>query len=392
MTTTPADTTAFAKINAVRPQLSGIVRLRDLPGTEGRLLLHAGPPFAAAGEIPVPVMNALAIVALREGWATDGAEATQMIRSGAIRLGPAQDYGVLVPLAGAVGPSTALLVVSDANDSTQQRFSPINEGMTLCTRLGILHPDLPDHLRWLDGPVADWIGEALEQPIDLYPVLREALAQGDDCHSRTVAGSAALIALLAERDGPHDPDGEVRAFLKASPAFALNVWMAMCGLMAAAAEGCEGSMLVTRAGGNGHSFGYQVASQPGHWIIVPAPAINGRIEPAHEGRHAAPALGDSALVDFMGLGGQALDAAPQVAQAMKELLPVDAADRPGAILQGWIEGFGRPGVTNAARAAAAGVGPMVLLGMIDASGEAGRIGGGCAAVDGSVMAESLIPA
>jgi len=392
VTNSPADTIAFDRINAVRPQLSGIVRLRDLPNADGRLLLHAGPPFASVAEIPAPVLNSLAMVALREGWADDAAEAMQMIRSGAVRIAPAQDHGVLVPLAGAVGPSTALLVVSDANDPVQRRFSPINEGMVLCTRLGIVHPDLPDHLRWLDGPVAGWIESALEQPIDLHPVLRDALAQGDDCHSRTVAGSAALVSMLAEREGKGDPDGQIRAFLDASPAFALNVWMAMCGLMAAAAEGCEGSALVTRAGGNGRSFGYQIAARPGHWTIVAAPAINGRVEPVHQGRHALPALGDSALVDFMGLGGQALDSAPQVAQAMKGLLPADAADRPTAILQGRIDGFGRPGVTNAARAAAAGVGPMVLLGMIDAAGEAGRIGGGCAAVDGSVMSESLVAA
>lgn len=392
MTNSPADTIAFDRINAVRPQLSGIVRLRDLPNAEGRLLLHAGPPFASVAEIPAPVLNSLAMVALREGWADDAADAMQMIRSGAVRIAPAQDHGVLVPLAGAVGPSTALLVVSDANDPVQRRFSPINEGMVLCTRLGIVHPDLPDHLRWLDGPVAGWIESALEQPIDLHPVLRDALAQGDDCHSRTVAGSAALVSMLVERGGEGDPDGQIRAFLDASPAFALNVWMAMCGLMAAAAEGCEGSALVTRAGGNGRYFGYQIAARPGHWTIVPAPAINGRVEPAHQGRHALQALGDSALVDFMGLGGQALDSAPQVAQAMKGLLPADAADRPTAFLQGRIDGFGRPGVTNAARAAAAGVGPMVLLGMIDAAGEAGRIGGGCAAVDGSVMAESLVAA
>lgn len=384
--TDQADRAAFLRVDATRPQLSAIRHLRELPGLNGRVLLHAGPPFADLGDIPVPVMNSLCIACVREGWATDPAAARALIASGAIGLAPAQDHRVLVPLAGAVGPSSALLEVGDAANPTARCYSPLNEGMTLCTRLGILHPDLPAHLRWLDTAVAGWVASRLSRPLPLQELLRDALAAGDDCHSRTMHGSAAIVAALGSRPGDPDPDGRIAAFLDASPAFALNVWMAMCGLMAAAAEGVAGSGIVTRAGGNGHSFGYQVAARPGEWIVAPAAAINGRIEAAHTGRRAAPALGDSALVDFMGLGGQALDAAPAVRAAMEGLLPRDAADRPAAVLHGHVEVFGRPGVTSAHKAAAAGVGPMVLLGMIDAAGEAGRIGGGCAAIDGQTMA------
>lgn len=384
-----ADQTAFSRIDATRPQLSAIRRLRELPGLAGRILLHAGPPFADRGDIPVPVMNSLCMACAREGWVQDAAAARRLIVAGAVDLAPAQDHGVLVPLAGAVGPSSALLEVSDAGRPSARRYSPLNEGMTLCTRLGILHPGLPAHLRWLDSEVAGWIASRLSEPLALHGLLRGALAAGDDCHSRTMAGSAAIVAALRARSGVSDGDGRIGAFLDASPAFALNVWMAMCGLMAAAAEGVADSGIVTRAGGNGRSFGYQIAARPGEWIVSPAPAIRGRVEPAHAARQAVPALGDSALVDFMGLGGQALDAAPAVRAAMAGLLPADAARRPAAILQGHVQGFGRPGVTSAHKAARAGTGPMVLLGMIDAAGEAGRIGGGCAAIAGQTMALAL---
>jgi Protein of unknown function (DUF1116) len=390
MTVLSPDQAAFAKIDAVRPEWVAIVKMRDLLGLGGRVLLHAGPAFLHVEDIPQPVLNSLCIGCIREGWAADPATALQLIQRGAVAISLAQDHGILVPLAGIVGPSSALLVVADAANPTRRFYSPLNEGMQLCTRLGTAHADLPAHLAWLDSSVADWIASRLAQPIGLFDLVKSALAAGDDCHSRTMAGSAALVALLAARTGLPDEDGRIRSFLDASPAFALNVWMAMCGLLAGAAEGTKDSQLVTRAGGNGVTFGFQIAGRPGEWMTMPAPQINGRIEPAHDGRVATRALGDSALVDFMGFGGQALDMAPVVRVAMESVLPADLAARPLAVLEGVLTGLDRHGASNLRRCISTGLGPVVLLGMIDAGGVAGRIGGGCVAISGAAMAKALL--
>ncbi|MBY6058747.1 MULTISPECIES: DUF1116 domain-containing protein [Leisingera] len=389
MTEETANARAFARIAALDPQLSGLVRQGELPGLSDRVLLHAGPPFESFEAMPHPVQNSCLMAVLAEDWAADEAGAERLLRAGEIRLAPAQDHGILVPLAGISGPSTALLVVSDARHSALRRMSPVNEGMALCTRLGIRHQNLPAHLQWLNGPVADWLAGRLGHPMSLGPVLRAALAAGDDCHSRTVAASEILVAQLRDAGGAQVSDAPVLSFLEASPAFALNVWMAMCGLLGAAAEGEAGATLVTRAGGNGRHFGYQLAGQPGRWITSPAPVIRGRVEPVYGGRSACPALGDSALVDFMGLGGQALGAVPQLRDALTDLLPADFAIRPAKLLTGRLDLFGRAAVTDAQRAAKADTGPMVLLGMIDTLGQAGRIGGGCATVDGSAFSDGL---
>lgn len=371
-----ADLVAFDKVAACEPQWTGLCKAKDLLQDAGKVLLHAGPPFGDVQRIPAPVMNSLCIGAIYEGWAADRSEARDLIVSGAITVVPAQDHDIVVPLAGVVSPSMELMVVSDANNPEVRKYSVFNEGMVHCTRLGVMNPALPGHLTWLNTEFADWVNKRLGKPVSLLPLIAAALADGDDCHGRTIAGSALIAEHLRQQSTETIPE-DIDAFLNESMAFALNVWMAACSLMMAAAEGVAGSSLITRAGGNGIDFGVQVAAQPGKWIIDAAPAIYGAAEPAHDGRKALGAIGDSAVVDFMGLGGQVLNTAEQSFANLKAYLPEDALTRPDKVLSGTIAGFGeRAGATNARSAATNVSSPLVLLGMIEASGEAGRIGGG----------------
>lgn len=367
---------AFQKMNAVEPVWSGMRRLGSLPGLDRRVILHAGPAHDRFDAIPVAVRNSLVNVALREGWAMDVDAAFALLAGGRIAIEPAQDHGIFVPLAGAAGPSAQLITVEDRTTG-RAAYSPLNEGMVLCTRLGILHPDLPTHLRWLDEVVAPWIMARLVAPLPLFPVLREAIARQDDCHSRTMAGSELLVAALLQRKNAGPGDAAILEFLNAAPAFALNVWMAMCGLIAGAAEGVQGATLVTHAGGNGVQFGFRLAGKPGRWHLAPAAKIRGDADPHFADAGPLPALGDSAIVDVMGLGGQILASAIPVREALAAYLPADAATRPATFLHGSLAGFGSPAATDAARVCATGTGPVILLGMIDGTGRHGRVGGGC---------------
>ncbi|MDP5291822.1 DUF1116 domain-containing protein [Oceanimonas sp. CHS3-5] len=388
MSLATADRLAFERVKACRPQWSGFCLVRDLVGS-GRILLHAGPPFESREHIPAPVMNSLCTGAVWEGWASDEAQARRMILNHEIELRPAQDNAIVVPLAGVVSPSMSLLVVQDGNRPEACRFSVLNEGMVHCTRLGRRDPLLPAHLSWLNEDLAEWLKERLQQPLALLPLMRAALADGDDCHGRTLAGSALIhqqLTAMASEQVPADID----AFLQNSPAFALNLWMAACSLMLAAAEGVSGASLVTRAGGNGVTFGIQLATAPGRWITMPAPPIHGLVEPAHTGRTALGALGDSAVVDFAGLGGQVLNTAHASRQALAPVLPADALTRPAQVLAGPLpELDDRPAVTSARCVTTNGGGPLVLLGMIEETGEAGRIGGGVADVPVTLFEQAL---
>jgi hypothetical protein len=372
-------------MNAVRPAWTGMQRLGDLPGLARQVVLHAGPPFSGFARIPAAVRNSLINMVIREGWAGTHERAAALLRSGSVAIEPAQDHAVFVPLAGAAGPSTMLIRVTD-QASGQAAFSPINEGMALCTRLGILHPDLVDHLRWLDETLAPWLSRRLARvALPLFPILRSAIAREDDCHSRTMAGSEALVAALLGVMPAAPGDETILSFLQGAPAFALNVWMAMCGLIAAAAAGTEGSTLVTHAGGNGVDFGYRLAGDPGRWHLTPAPAIHGDIDPRFADGSPLPALGDSAIVDILGLGGQILASAAPVRVALAHHLPPDPGNRPLHFLHGRLDGFDGPAATDAAKVRAGGIGPVILLGMIDGAGRLGRVGGGCVISDAATF-------
>lgn len=371
-----ADTAAFDKVSACEPQWAGMCKVSDVLHSAEKVLLHAGPPFNDVQRIPAPVMNSLCVGAIYEGWADDSSQARDLIISGDIKTAAAQDHDIVVPLAGVVSPSMQLMIVNDARQPEKRKYSVLNEGMVHCTRLGVMDPELPEHLIWLNTTLSSWVGLCLEHPIKILPVIEQSLIEGDDCHGRTIVGSALIVKELRNRSKQPSAD-DIDSFLDSSIAFSLNIWMAACSLMMAAAENSPGSALITRAGGNGMEFGVQVAAQPGQWIVSRAPAIKGNIEAAHSERKSLGAIGDSAVVDFMGLGGQVLDSATQSFENLKSYLPEDALERPKKVLQKILPGFGqRLAVTNARLAAENKSSPLILLGMIDSSGEAGRIGGG----------------
>ena len=82
---------------AVRPQLSA------------QVLLHAGPPFRSAP--PAPVVHAAIQALVYEGLAADARVAAALLARGEVRLQPAQDYGIVTPLAQVVSASMPLVAV-----------------------------------------------------------------------------------------------------------------------------------------------------------------------------------------------------------------------------------------------------------------------------------------
>jgi hypothetical protein len=375
-----ADQKAFKRVVQCNPQWIGMCQVSDILKDNRRRLLHAGPPFTEIENIPIPVMNSLCVGVMYEGWADSYELARALIVQGGIIVEPAQDHHIVVPLAGVVSPSMQLMVIADSNNSQARKYSVLNEGMVHCTRLGKLDPKLQSHLSWLNTELSEWISARLVKPIDLLPVISVALNNGDDCHGRTIVGSA-LIAEQLYKTSNDDIPSDISDFLDGAMAFALNIWMAASSLMMAAAEGVDGSSLITKAAGNGYEFGVQVAAKPGQWITTTAPLINGAIDLLHEAKEAVGALGDSAVVDFMGLGGQVLNTATASYDGLKSYLPEDALLRPNKALTASLDGFsGRLCMTSAHNAVANDGGPLVLLGMIEASGQAGRIGGGVADV------------
>ncbi|MGH8619295.1 MAG: DUF1116 domain-containing protein, partial [Burkholderiales bacterium] len=146
-------------------------------------------------------------------------------------------------------------------------------------------------------------------------------------------------------------------------------------LMLSAAEHKLPATLVTRMAGNGEVFGLSLAGQPDAWITMPATAPQGpRLPNANAASAALGAIGDSAVIDALGFGGQALHLAPEPHAALRPFLPADAI-----ALAAPHPAFGassvRVGLDADAVEKGGGV-PVVTLGMVERTGREGLLGRG----------------
>lgn len=371
MTQTPSGLEALM---AVRPQWTRLAPASQLLALEGRWLLHAGPPLADPCRPPAPLLSSAVLACLYEGWAQTEAEAEELVRSGAVRLSPAQDQRCVTPLAALVSPSTTLIVMEDAGGAVAPVYAPLGTLGGPDLRFGTRDPAILDRLKLRDGAIAATLALALKTPVELLPIAAQAVAEGDDLHNRTTAATVALAEVLASRlaESARGRD-ELLKGLAATPLFFLTFWMAAAKLMLSAAEHQLPATLVTRMAGNGEVFGLSLAGQPDTWVTMPATAPNGpRLPTANAASAALGAIGDSAVIDALGFGGQALHLAPEPLGALKPFLPADAfaPAMPHPAFTGV-----RVGLDAAAVTEGDGV-PVVTLGMLEATGREGLLGRG----------------
>ncbi|SMF37176.1 Protein of unknown function [Tistlia consotensis] len=310
----PATERSFARLIAVEPELSRIAPLAELvPGLPGRTLFHAGPPFADPADLPLPLANGVAAAALHEGWIAGGGELPAALAAGEIRLAPAQDIGLVTPLAFVVGPSVFCLEVRDACAPERRAFSPLNDGpLPDALRLGGGRPAGRAILRELTAAVGPDLAARLAGPLPLLPVIARGLAGGDELHGRLTAAQEAVPGFFG---GPLAPASE--AYLARASQFVLNVLMAAAALMIGAGAGIAGSDLVVASGGNGRDLGWKLAGEPGRWRTAPATRPVGPRLPGHEASSPLPAIGDSAVLDALGLGAACLRFAPELGAGLR---------------------------------------------------------------------------
>lgn len=372
----------YQAIKTVNPVWNRLIRLQEIYPEHSKTLLHAGPAFSDFKEIPEAVKNSLAIACIYEGWAKDRTEALDLIASNDVKIRPAQDLDVVVPLAGVVSPSMYVMQIENSVRPLDKTYAVLNEGMTWCTRLGIFDEHIVDHLKWLNGEFSSWLKKVIcSKPLVLSSILQQSLTLGDDGHGRTNAGSKLISDQLFQQSEQINLaySEQIYNFLKESLAFALNIWMGASLLILKTGQGCTVQELVVKAGGNGVEFGYALSSRPDKWITVKAPEIRGNKEEKFREQDALGTIGDSAVVDVLGLGGQILDVAEMSANNLKAFLPDDYATRMNEFNLMPLDFLGqRRGLVDIQKIQLAKKAPLVLLGMISDSGQHGRIGGGVA--------------
>lgn len=342
--------------------LKGVCLLREaLPSLQGLTVLHAGPPFVKAC-IPAAVRNATIHALLYEGQAATPDQAANLIDSGKVDFQPAQDWGVVTPLAQVVSPSMPVFVIGDG---TSQMYAPIVEGAPTGIRFGSPEPECLENLRQHARFAAMELGPQLKKsPVKISEIINTALAEGNDCHTLTDRANAAL---LEQVDGLSN---EYRRLLENSPGFVLPVVMGAAGwLLRFGPRAPDSAEHIVAAGGNGLQFGIKLSGQM-HWSTVPAHPPVGKRFPHHEGRPVLGAIGDSAVIDFCGLGGQALGHAPSLVSDWQALLPEDWSSRPGHVLA--LDS----GIVSVQRVVEQHTVPIVNLALVSADDAGGILGKG----------------
>lgn len=336
------------------PRLVRIVQLaqarRDLPS---RTLFHAGPPLR--GEVPGAVLAAAAQAAVIEGWATDIDDARAQLGARRIALRPAQDLGLAAPLAMVIAPSMWCFEVGDGKSVAH---AAMGEGPVPALRFGASDPACIARAREGCAAIAAAMNPLLSQLPPVEELIKAAHERGDDCHAITAAGTELIVGGLAGLDA------EVAAQVRTNPGFALGVWMAWAAWKVRAV----GSP-IEAIGGNGLEFGLRMRGE-NEWRAGPATPPEGKFFNADRAAYALGAIGDSALVDICGLGGQALRFAPALVAEWSSALPGDWSTRRERVLDP------RTGVVDPGLVLRNNCEPLVNLAILDKEGAAAPIGRG----------------
>jgi hypothetical protein len=359
-------------------------------GLEGMSLLHCGPRIDYGDAID-PLRRSMRAAVVAEGWADDLAGADRLLADGRVALEPANHHDACVPMVTAIGPSQPLWVVE--NEAAGNRaFAPVNQGPGDTAWFGRETPAAIERLRFLAAVAGPLLDDALRShgPIDVMSIAGQGLQMGDDVHVRVQASTNVLLRdLLPHLAGLDDPRRVALAeFLAANHLFFLTIAMAAARALTGWASGVPHSSIVTTMTRNGTEFGVGLAGSPSRHT-APAPAIGQALYYAEFGPEmAAPDVGDSAVLELVGLGAAAAAGSPSVAafvggtmanaRATTEDFDLVCAGRSTRLRIPVLDLRGTPLGVDARRVAELGVTPKITTGVLDAASGAGQIGAGVA--------------
>jgi hypothetical protein len=331
-----ANADALARLTGGEAVLVDCRPAREAFGLPERLVLHAGPPIVWAA-MCAPMQAAVLCAIRYEGWASDDDAAAHLIERQDVHLAPCHHWGAVGPMTGIITASMPVFVVENRVYGNRG-YATINEGLGKVLRFGANDASVVARLRWLAAEAGSLLGAALRTSggIDLRTLMAQALRMGDEMHQRNIAASAllarALMPHLTRVASDTHTLTRMAEFMAANDQFFLNLAMAAGKALTDPANGVEHSTLVTTMARNGTEFGIRVSGHGERWFTAPVNLPSGLYFPGFGPDQANPDMGDSAIVETIGLGGCAMAASPAAARfvgagGMAEALQVTAEIR-----------------------------------------------------------------
>ena len=310
-----ANNEAVRRIREARPVWVDAATAGEvIPGFQGKVLGHAGPPVTWEG-MSVPQRGAAVGSCLFEGWASSVEGAAELLASGAVRFVPNNDIGAVNPMAGIMSPSSAVFVVREERTGLTA-VSTFVEAMNPGHRFGDYSASTVARLHWLRGTLLPVLKAALRNSggIELKPIARQAVLMGDEMHQRNMAATSLLlkelVPQLARVDISHATAVEVADYFgRGNIQFFLNLGMAMAKASMRTLEGLTDSSVLTVMARNGNELGIKAAGLGDRWFTGSSGVVQGSYFEGFGPDDAQADIGDSAIMETFGLGYHALPAA-----------------------------------------------------------------------------------
>jgi hypothetical protein len=388
-----ANQTTLDRLVNAQPFLVDCVPAAQAMGLTGKTVLHAGPPLA--WERACATVQAAILCAVRyEGWATDDVAVRKSVEKGEVRIGPCHHQMAVGPMTGIITPSMPVFVVENRAHGNRAHVT-INEGLGKVLRFGANDESVVERLRWLAREAGPILGAALRASggIDLRALMAQAVRMGDDMHQRNVAASSLLarrlMSALVRVSAEAQVIARVTDFMAANDQFFLNVAMAAGKAMTDPCLGVADSTLVVAMARNGTDFGIRVAGLGDRWFTAPVEMPKGLYFPGFGPEDANPDMGDSAIVETIGLGAFAMAASPSVVRfvgaggfqeaiaATEEMVEICLGEHPHFKVPTMDE-RGTPVGIDIRKVVETGITPLINTGIAGKMPGTGQIGAGVA--------------
>ena len=317
-------TIAEANEEAIDRMLRGDPHLVDvIPAGEAvselgeKLILHAGPPLDWT-HMCGPMRGAVMGIAVFEGWAESLEEAEAAASGGHYEFAPNHHFDCVGPMTGMTTLSQPLMVVENKAFGNRA-YCAINEGLGKVMRFGGNDEEVRDRLKWIRDILGPALGRAVRacEGVPLKSLVGRGLTMGDEMHQRNVACSGLILRELAPHLArtSHEPQdlADILAFIGGNDQFFLNIAMAMGKAIMDPVRNIENSTVVTAMARNGTDFGIRVSGTGDQWFTAPVEMPEGLYFPGFSEKDANPDMGDSTIIETIGLGGFAMAASPAVA-------------------------------------------------------------------------------
>ena len=400
-----ANAEVFQRLDRGAPQLVDVQTARDVVPVlaAGQVLLHCGPRIDI-GRVTDPLRRSMRAAICAEGWAETPAAADRLLVDGTVRLEPANLHGVVVPMATSMGPSTPVWVVELA-DAGIRTYAPITQGSGDVAWFGRDTPGAIDRLVLLREACGPVLAAAVRAhgPLDVMSLAAQAVAMGDDVHVRTQAATNLLLRNLLPHlvAGEHPRRVEVATFLAGNYLLFLTLAMASARALTTWAAQVENSSVVTGMSRNGTDFAAWLAGPDAEWHLAPSPMVGRALyQPGRSESEAAPDIGDSSVLELVGLGGACAAGSPAVAQIVGGAMAnaAELTEALDAVCVGNSSRFmipvwgmkGSPVGVDVRRVVELGITPSVTTGILDNSGGTGQVGAGVAEAPLQVFVDALL--